>query len=226
MSAKFTGAARALTERAKERSKKNQGNYLFQKLLNVQELLADKVEALETLHTNRKQGQGEEETLRYASKFEGELPKIMDDFVKAKAEFETGMRAGLYEHSGLVQSGYSAEIRSFIRSIPLRDRYSLINEAIKNKDTKILSAILHEDVPPALAGIDAKIQTRYRDDFFKLVLPEFVQTIDSYRDLCEHITATYDVAGKAASTYSDKGKLNDLNRAEAMYEIAEKKLSG
>lgn len=219
--ARFTGSVKTLREMAKERNVKYLDNSMFQKLLNIQESMASKVESLETFNQT---GKDSEETLRAGQKFKNELTKILNDFTRAGAEAELAMEAGLYEHSKLSPSGFDSEIRSVVRSMSGSDRISFINTALQNKDTKILSAILPENVPPSLSGIDIGTQTMYRETFFGIVLPEFMETREAYRELYSNVSTTYDVAKQTADTYSDDRKLSELDRREGLHKEAKTKL--
>lgn len=216
MSAQFTGSVKNLYKRATERGAKYSNNHFSGKLLLFQKSLSDRVVALEDLHANRKPGESGEEILRFSSKFKNELPKILDDFRRVSVEIESSMRVGAYEHSGLLRGEFDAEIRSYVRSMPFADRISFIIEAFKNKEAKILGAILHDSIPAALAGIDTKTQEKYREDFFRLVIPEFMEVWDSYKYLEEHAFTTYKVAEEAVGVYGDEEKLKRLDEQEKM----------
>lgn len=224
MSAQFTGAVKALSKRAIERSAKYSNNIFVDKLLRFQRTLSDKVESLESLHENRKPGENEEEQLRFAKKFKNELPKILDDLKKVGGEIESSMLAGAYEHSKLQRNEFDVEIRSYVRSMSFADRISFIISAFKNGDAKVLGSLLHDSVPAVLVGIDTKTQTKYRDDFFKFVIPEFMEAWEGYRDLSEHVSTTFQVAREVVEIYSDEAKLASIDRKQTMYSEAKTKL--
>lgn len=224
VTSKFTGAVRHLTKTAEERSEKYRGNSEFQRLLNFQRRLADGVEGLESL--SNEGGEGEAEILRFAEKFKNSLPGISNEFTQAAAQYNSSMLQAAYEHSGLIPGAHDEEIRSVFRNLSTVDKFSFIVKAMEEKNGGVLAAILHGGVPAVLVGLTPEMKTKYRDDFFKFTISDFVETWDNYKDLHENVSTTYQVAQDAARTYSDEGKLTSLTKAQEMQTAAKSKLDG
>lgn len=139
---------------------------------------------------------------------------------EAAASFESALR----EHSRLTPGPFGAEIRARLHAMKPGERVKAIQAMIESKDGSSLAGIV--DAPSMLTGLSAEDLGKFRDQFYRVAVPELVQARDTFRDLAEHLQTAIKTAMSAASEYSDPRKLRELEEREAEAAKAQEALNG
>lgn len=222
----YTKSMDLLVQRFKERH--DSQNTLHKDLQARLNDLTGQLNALEVIRQNRdplaspdahalKVGQAASR-LRFLAE---EAEKVITS--KAK-EAEGSFEAALRENSGLKPGPYAPEIRQRLHDLKPGEKVKAIQSLIEGKDGSSLSAIF--DAPTMLSGLSATDISTYKEQYYKVAVPEIVKARDTYRDLTEHVQTAIKTSLSAASEYSDSRKLRELEEREVASARAQDQLKG
>ncbi|WRH61574.1 MAG: hypothetical protein RSE12_14505 [Fuscovulum sp.] len=148
--------------------------------------------------------------------------------VQAKLNQNLNQKAGEFTArisaaTGLGQeTPHAPEIRAYFRSLSPQDRTTHLAQAIKDRDTTTLAAIMSG--PEYLAGLDKQMKDRFLDMYQREVAPELVADWETYVEADQDAQHVLAVARQAAEQAFDPAHVAEILSKDAEAKAAGEKL--
>lgn len=179
--------------------------------------MARSVEALENLAANRspmmtedahtaKIGQSAQRLKTQAEAANERVHRVLGTRLE-----ELGGR--IREKAGLfVRDQFAAEIRQALRSMPEKDRYAALNDAVKRGDGQTIQAVA--EAPELLSGVPAEIATRSVEALEKQKAGDLIAERDALYESFDETLAALKAVNMAARDGFDPAKMREIREAE------------
>jgi len=192
--------------------------------------LARMVDAVKALEDVSKSADPYETPAAHLKKV-SEMSKRLQSRVKAaKAEATEALEAEraryqdrIREKANLRPTENAAEIRAVLRGMKKQERHDVLQKAMDNGDTDILSAVASGS--ELLTGIEDQLRTAFVDHYARKVAPEYFHEIEQIDGLSEHLPMVFEQFELAANDAGDPQLLADNDAMAAKAKEAEDALN-
>ena len=186
-------------------------------------MIRNGVEAIDELAANRSPLDTEAAHFQKVSRNANNLRKKAE---AAKKAVQESMRQSLIKldenmvsKTNLIEGKYASEIRQVFKSLDHPERSKALNQAIANKESEVIAAVVK--APSILSGFSDDELSRYRSDYEKLVVPEYVEQRDEILNTERLAALALNSAISASNDYIDLERADEIERLEGLSLAAE-----